>query len=156
MGSIFFVELTFLCRNIFWSLSWLYWDNWYWSFRSTHYISILQYVSCKWITWPKQLTFLSFWHGGNLKVLILWITTWFFFFRNLLDLIIVIGPRLDPETLPKAQRTRGLSSAHQSNLFRSYHKFKQKILIKFYPQSHITSSNKKSWSNFILRVSTKH
>ena len=30
------------------------------------------------------------------------------------------------ETLPKAQRTRGLSSAYQSNLFRSYHKLKNK------------------------------
>ena len=35
------------------------------------------------------------------------------------------------ETLPKAQRTRRLSSAYQSNLFRSYHKFFHK-----------------SWSNF--------
>ena len=43
------------------------------------------------------------------------------------------------ETLPKAQRTRGLSSAYQSNLFRSYHKFKHK-----------------SWSNFIFRISSKH
>ena len=42
------------------------------------------------------------------------------------------------ETLPKAQRMRGLSSAYQSNFFRSYHKFLHK-----------------SWSN-IFRISTKH
>ena len=30
------------------------------------------------------------------------------------------------ETLPKAQRSRGLSSAYQSNLFRSYRKFSHK------------------------------
>ena len=42
-------------------------------------------------------------------------------------------------TLPKAQRTRGLSSACQSNLFRSYHKFLHK-----------------SWSDFIFRRSTRH
>ena len=41
--------------------------------------------------------------------------------------------------LPKAQRTRGLRSACQSNLFRSYHKFKHK-----------------SWSNFIFRILTRH
>ena len=43
------------------------------------------------------------------------------------------------KTLQKAQQPRGLSSAYQSNLFRSYHKFKQKSL-----------------SNFIFRISTKH
>ena len=42
------------------------------------------------------------------------------------------------KTLPKAQRTRGLSSAYQSNFFRSYHKLLHK-----------------SWSN-IFRISTKH
>ena len=42
------------------------------------------------------------------------------------------------ETLPKAQRTRGLRSAYQSNLLRSYHKFKRN-----------------TWSNFIFRISTK-
>ena len=42
------------------------------------------------------------------------------------------------QTLPKAQRTRGLSSSCQSNFLRSYHKFKHK-----------------SWSN-IFRISTKH
>ena len=42
------------------------------------------------------------------------------------------------KTLPKAQQTRGLSSAYQSNLFRSYHKFLHKY-----------------WSN-ISRISTKH
>ena len=30
------------------------------------------------------------------------------------------------KTLPKAQRTRGLSSTYQSNFFGSYHKFKHK------------------------------
>ena len=42
------------------------------------------------------------------------------------------------KTLPKAQRTRGLSSAHQSNFFRSYHKF-----------------SNKSWLDFIFIISTK-
>ena len=41
--------------------------------------------------------------------------------------------------LPIAQRARGLSSAYQSNLFRSYHKIKHK-----------------SWSNIIWGISTKH
>ena len=48
------------------------------------------------------------------------------------------GP-LELKTLPKAQRTRRLSSSCQSNLLRSYHKFKHK-----------------SWSHFIFRISTKH
>ena len=43
------------------------------------------------------------------------------------------------ETLPKAQRTRGLSSSYQSNFLRPYHKFKHK-----------------SWSHIIFRISTKH
>ena len=51
------------------------------------------------------------------------------------------------KTLPKAQRTRGLSSSYQSYFFRSYHKFLPK-----------------SWSNFIcyirqrinFKISTKH
>ena len=43
------------------------------------------------------------------------------------------------KTLPKAQRTRGLSSPCQSNFLKSYHKFKHK-----------------SWSNFIFKISTKH
>ena len=47
----------------------------------------------------------------------------------------MIGSRLDQwmflgegakKTLPKAQRTRGLSSSYQSNFFRSYHKFLHK------------------------------
>ena len=42
------------------------------------------------------------------------------------------------KTLPKAQRTRGLSSTYQSKFFGSYHKFKHK-----------------SWSN-IFRISTLH
>ena len=39
------------------------------------------------------------------------------------------------QTLPKAQRTRGLSSSCQSNFLRLYHK---------------------SWSHFIFRIPTKH
>ena len=42
------------------------------------------------------------------------------------------------ETLPKAQRTRGLSSGYQSNFFRSNHKF-----------------SNKSWLDFIFIISTK-
>ena len=42
------------------------------------------------------------------------------------------------KTMPKAQQTRGLSSAYQSNFFRSYHEFFNK-----------------SWSN-IFKISTKH
>ena len=43
------------------------------------------------------------------------------------------------KTLPKAQRTRGLSSDYQSKLFRSYHKF-----------------SNKSWSDFIFKILTEH
>ena len=43
------------------------------------------------------------------------------------------------KTLPKAQRTRGLSSSYQRNFLGSYHKVKHK-----------------SWSNFVFRISTKH
>ena len=43
------------------------------------------------------------------------------------------------ETLPTAQRTRGLSSVYQSNFFRSHHKVLHK-----------------SCSNFISRISIKH
>ena len=46
------------------------------------------------------------------------------------------------KTLPKAQRTRGLSSAYQSNFFRSYHKFLHK------------SSKSRPSTNF--KISTKH
>ena len=45
----------------------------------------------------------------------------------------------ESKTLPKAQRTQGLSSSCQSNFLRSYQKFKHK-----------------SWSHFIFRISTKH
>ena len=48
----------------------------------------------------------------------------------------MIWPLLEP--LPKAQRTRRLSSAYQSNFFRSFHKF-----------------SKKSWPYFIFIISTK-
>ena len=47
--------------------------------------------------------------------------------------------RFPSKTLPKVQQIRGLSSAYQSNMFRSYHKFKHK-----------------SWLNFIFRISTKY
>ena len=50
----------------------------------------------------------------------------------------LFGDKSYKKTFPKAQRTRGLSSAHQSNFFRSYHKFLYKSL-----------------SN-IFRISTKH
>ena len=40
--------------------------------------------------------------------------------HRLLTTLIII------KTLPKAQRTRGLSSTYQSNFFGSYHKFKHK------------------------------
>ena len=43
------------------------------------------------------------------------------------------------KTLPKEQRSSGLSSAYRSNFFRSYYKFKHN-----------------SWSNFIFRTPTKH
>ena len=43
------------------------------------------------------------------------------------------------KTLPKAQRTRGLSPSCQSNFLRSYHKFKHK-----------------SWAHFIFRIPSKH
>ena len=43
------------------------------------------------------------------------------------------------QTLPKAQRTRGLSSSCQSNFLRSHHKFKNK-----------------SWSHFIFRILALH
>ena len=65
-------------------------------------------------------------------------TSWYFFQW--------ISCHIDPsvaqvyrKTLHKALRTRGLSSADQSNFFRSIHKFLNK-----------------SWSNFILRISIKH
>ena len=43
------------------------------------------------------------------------------------------------ETLPKAQRTRGLNSSCKSKFLRSYQKFENK-----------------SWSHFIFRISSKH
>ena len=51
---------------------------------------------------------------------------------------VITDNRANYETLPKAQQTQGLSSAFQSTLFRSYHKFLHK-----------------SWS-IIFRISTKH
>ena len=63
------------------------------------------------------------------------------------------GPRLDHrmllevQTLPKEQRTRGLTSAYQSNFFRSYHKFK-------YKSWSIFSSESRPIINF--KISTKH
>ena len=63
------------------------------------------------------------------------------------------------ETLPKAQRTRGLSSGYQSNFFRSYHKFSNNSLSDFIiifslnqasiskPQSNISISTKLKLQN---------
>ena len=65
------------------------------------------------------------------------------------------------KTLPKAQRTRGLSSANQSNLFRSYHKMNTQILIKFIwgisTKHQIQNLNQTSASRLILKfkISTK-
>ena len=63
------------------------------------------------------------------------------FMRNLLNVIIFSTENREVQfkRLPKAQQTWGLSSAYQSNFFRSYCKFLHK-----------------SWSNFIFRISTKH
>ena len=49
------------------------------------------------------------------------------------------------QTLPKAQRTRGLSSSYQSNLLRSYHKFKHKSW---------SNSSSESWLS--INFSAKH
>ena len=49
------------------------------------------------------------------------------------------------QTLPKAQRTRGLSSSYQSNYLRSYHKFKHK-----------SWSNSSSESRLSINFSAKH
>ena len=57
------------------------------------------------------------------------------------------------KTLPKAQRTQGLSSAYQSYLFRSYHKMNTQILIKFYLRNLDQASNSKSQPN--ISISTK-
>ena len=51
------------------------------------------------------------------------------------------------KTLPKAQRTRGLSSAYQSNLFRSYHKLNTNL-------DQISSPESRPSINF--KISTKH
>ena len=49
------------------------------------------------------------------------------------------GPDPLDKTLPKAQRTRGLSSSYQRNILRSHQELKHK-----------------SWSNFIFIILTKH
>jgi len=46
--------------------------------------------------------------------------------KDIETLLIFIQFGLKANTLPKAQQTGWLSSAYQSNLFRSYHKFKHK------------------------------
>ena len=46
-----------------------------------------------------------------------------------------IWPPAASKTLPKAQRTRGLSSSCQSNFLRSYHKFKHKSWANFHLQN---------------------
>ena len=40
--------------------------------------------------------------------------------------VIAFTKSLQLQTLPKAQRTRGMSSGYQSSFFRSYHKFSNK------------------------------
>ena len=50
------------------------------------------------------------------------------------------------KTLPKAQRTRGLSSAYQSNFFRSYHKFLQNSWPNLASESRPRSSFITTWS----------
>ena len=63
-----------------------------------------------------SLQFNNRWFIGCLKLAISqWLSNW----QDLLD-------RYCKQTLPKAQRTRGLSSSCQSNFLRSYHKFKHK------------------------------
>ena len=60
--------------------------------------------------------------------------------RNTSVFLYSILPKIsEDKTLPKAQRTRGLSSSCQSNFLKSYQKFKHK-----------------SWSHFIFRISTMH
>ena len=62
------------------------------------------------------------------------------------------------ETLQKAQRTRGLSSAYQSNLFRSYHIIAQvqtQILIKFHLQNLDQASTLKSQPTSASRLNFK-
>ena len=62
--------------------------------------------------------------------------------------------------MPKAQRTRGLSSAYQSNYFRSYHKFLHKswsIIFRISTKHQLQSFNKISafWQNVNLKILTK-
>ena len=61
------------------------------------------------------------------------------------QLEVVLSLQLTLETLPKAQRTRGLSSSYQSNYLRSYHKFKHK-----------SWSNSSSESRLSINFSAKH
>ena len=70
------------------------------------------------------------------------------------------------KTLPKAQRTRGLSSAYQSNFFRSYHKFLQNSWPNLSSESWPRLNFIISWSinsktmtkpwNLVLKVWTKN
>ena len=59
------------------------------------------------------------------------------------------------KTLPKAQRTRGLSSAYQSNFFRSYHKFLTKPILNFIITWSINSKYWPNLENLVLKVWTK-
>ena len=52
-------------------------------------------------------------------------------------LVLLVNYKILKKTLPKAQRTQGLSSAYQSNFFRAYHKFLHK-----------------SWSNISFKILT--
>ena len=67
------------------------------------------------------------------------------------ETVAILGWERKKETFSKAQRTRGLSSAYQSNLFRPYHKFKHKTWIKFHNINHASTS--KSRPN--ISISTK-
>ena len=55
--------------------------------------------------------------------------------------------------MPKAQQTRGLSSAYQSNFFRSCHKFLHKSFFKFLLQNLDEAFTSKSQPN--ISISTK-
>ena len=57
--------------------------------------------------------------------------------------------------LPIAQRARGLSSAYQSNLFRSYHKMSTQILIKFHLRNLDQASTSKSQQNISIWTKCK-
>ena len=60
------------------------------------------------------------------------------------------------QTLPKAQRTRGLSSSYQSNYLRSYHKFKHKSWSNSSSESYqLLSQTSASPIKFKFKILTK-